>query len=211
MYGLNDMSQRLVWNFEFSTIKETPLIGLIDQAHDDLKWERRFFWSEDQIISLCNIDNTLLDLANYQQKHKEDYYYLLPDCNYNIKLRHNELLYKPVVQQTSSAIGYGMKINLEARTIQNPDTDCINIEIIAQQAREHGTRVFVKKEAFIYKFPTDPNIKLELARLEVNDKVYFSACIEGKSLYLVETLSELLLGKQVSCEYVTFLKNITKL
>jgi hypothetical protein len=205
MHGRNSMIQRLVWNFEFSHKKEIPLSGLVDNEQDDLKWERRFFWPENQIISLCNIDDSLLDLANYHQKHKEDTYYLLPHSDYNIKTRRDELQFKPVIRRTSSAAGFGIKINLDA------DDNSPELHEMAHQARKEGITVFVKKEAFIYKFHTHPNIKLELARLEVNNAVYFSACVEGKSLFLVETLSELLLGNQVSCEYVTFLKNITKL
>ncbi len=62
--------------------------------------------------------------------------------------------------------------------------------------------------SFIYKFQTTPAIKLELARIEVRGTTYFSACVEGRSLYLVETISEYLMGKQVSCDYVRFLKSI---
>lgn len=207
------MSQRLVWNFEFSTTNTIQLTHLVVDVQDEIKWERRFFWSEEDIISLSSIDNSLLDLANYHQKHKEDIYFILPEYNYNIKIRRNELLYKPVLNQTPSAIGFGHKINLS--TIQTltdiEDSERRQLEDIALKARLDGVEVFVKKESFVYKFPTTPNIKLELARLEVNNKVYFSACIEGKSLYLVELLSDHLLGKQVSCEYVTFLKNILKL
>lgn len=207
------MTQRLVWNFEFSTTKTIPLTNLVTDEHDIIKWERRFFWPESEIIHLTCIDNSLLDLANYHQKHKEDYYYILPDSNLNIKLRRNELLYKPILQQTPSATGFGAKINLDAIQHDADTEEDINSDYlfsIAKEAREKGIEVFVKKEAFIYKFPSTPHIKLELARLEVKGHVYFSACIEGKSLYLVELLSDLLLGTQVSCEYVTFLKSIIK-
>lgn len=179
---------------------------------EDLKWEIRFFWSEEQIIKLYNIDNSLLDLATYQQKHKEDYYYLLPDCNYNIKRRRDELLYKPILKQSANAIGFGRKINLE-KISDCPDQEPANIRYlkkILKQTKTSGKEIPIKKEAFIYKFPTSPVIKLELARLEVNNKVFFSTCIEGRSLYLVETITEHLLDKHVSCDYVTFLKNIIK-
>ncbi|WP_298623430.1 hypothetical protein [uncultured Legionella sp.] len=207
------MSQRLVWNFEFSTTNTIQLARLVTEEQDEIKWERRFFWSEEDIISLSNIDNSLLDLANYQQKHKEDIYFILPNYDYNIKLRRNELLYKPIINQTSATIGFGHKINLEKIHSQNPiaNAERLRLEDIARQARHEGIEVFVKKESFVYKFPTTPNIKLELARLEVKNKIYFSACVEGKSLYLVEFLSDNLLGKQVSCEYVTFLKKILKI
>lgn len=177
-----------------------------------MKWEMRFFWPGDQIISLHALDNSLLDIANYQQKHKEDYYYLLPDCTYNIKRRRDEILYKPVLQNSTSAIGYGAKINLEAvddYPNQEPAT-VLKLQKILRKTQEKGIEVCVKKESFTYKFATTPSVKLELARLEVNNKVYFSVCIEGKSLYLVETLNEHLLDKQVSCDYVTFLKSIIK-
>ncbi|CAM2834460.1 hypothetical protein [Legionella worsleiensis] len=207
------MTQRLVWNFEFSA--NNPVLLSDDAADDqsDVKWERRFFWTEQEIIHLTCIDQALLDLANYQQKHKEDTYYILPDSNLNIKLRRNELWYKPILKETASATGFGTKINLDA--LHNmPDkgnhlaVDYLNS--IAQNARKKGIEVFVKKEAFIYKFHTTPHIKLELARLEVNQNIYFSACIEGKSLSLVEYISEQMLGKQTSCEYVLFLKSILK-
>lgn len=207
------MSQRLVWNFEFSTTNTIQLTHLVADERDEIKWERRFFWSEDDIVSLSNIDNSLLDLANYHQKHKEDHYFILPGCNYNIKIRRNELLYKPVRDQTPSTIGFGHKINLNNIETLNDikDSERRKLGDIALKAHHEGVEVFVKKESFVYKFPTTPSIKLELARLEVMNKVYFSACIEGKSLNLVELLSDHLLGKQVSCEYVTFLKKILKL
>jgi hypothetical protein len=203
------MNQRLVWNFEFSSNKPPPLTRLEIKNKEDLKWEARFFWPDDQIITLYAVDKASLDLALYEQKHKEDDYYLLPDSNYNIKLRRNELLYKPILKQTPYATGFGAKTNLSTITChsneQNQST--LNLDKVMQQAKELGTVVHVKKESFIYKFQTSPTIKLELARLEVHDKVYFSACVEGRSLYLVEKISEHLLDKQVSCDYVTFLKN----
>ena len=205
------MTQRLVWNFEFSTKKTLPLLNRVNEP-DHLKWEIRFFWPEEQIVSLHVLDNSLLDIANYQQKHKEDYYYLLPDCTYNIKSRREQILYKPALKQATHAIGYGAKINLEAVAdypSQEPAT-VLKLQKILRKTQEKGIKVGVKKESFTYKFATTPSVKLELARLEVNNKVYFSVCIEGKSLYLVETINEYLLDKQVSCDYVTFLKSIMK-
>lgn len=179
---------------------------------DDMKWEIRFFWPEDQIITLYPLDETLLDISNYQQKHKEDYYYLLPDSNCNIKRRRNELLYKPILKQSGNAVGFGPKINLgELSSIPNLNSEELGyLQKIMQETQEKGKEIAVRKDAFIYKFATSPGIKLELARLEVNNKVYFSTCIEGKSLNFVETISEHLLDKYVSCDYVTFLKSIIK-
>lgn len=207
------MTQQLVWNFEFSAKKPLSLTNFVAEEQDSLKWEARFFWPENHLIRLCPMNGSLLKLANYQSKHKEDNYYLLAHCDYNIKRRRDELVYKPLLKQSAHAFGFGTKLNLgDLANISNyPQDYILHLQRIADQALKHGVEVLVKKESFIYKFSTTPSIKLELARLEVNDTIYFSACIEGKSLYLVETICEHLLGKQVSSDYVTFLKDIIKL
>ncbi len=203
------MNQRLIWNFEFTPqTASLPAEFLIKQEPEELKWEIRFFWPNDEIIVLNTLDNSLLDIAKYQQKSREDYYYLLTDSNYNIKRRRNELLYKPLLKRTDQAIAFGSKINLD--DLKDPTADP-QLQKIAQHVAQQGVEVYVKKVAFIYKFATTPTVKLELARLEVQNQTYLSACIEGKSLFLVERLAGLLLGKQNSCEYVTFLKNILHL
>lgn len=205
------MNQRLVWNFEFKIKKTTaPLKYPAPKDAESIKWEIRYFWPHDAIIVLAPIENSLLDLAYYQQKHREDYYYLLPGNNYNIKKRREETLYKPILRQVRQAIGFGAKVNIDYRE-EYPEKTTLDepqLQHIAQQIAHEGRQVHVKKEAFVYKFPTKPTIKLELARLEVFNQVYFSACIEGKSLELVENIAEHLLDKQLSCDYVSFLKNI---
>jgi hypothetical protein len=204
------MAERLIWNFEFHQQKQTPLITLIANDPNDLKWENRFFWSADEIIHLNTIDPLLLDITRYQQKHKEDYYYLLPKKNLNIKRRRGELLYKPVVKRSGSMLGFGPKINLDGiETLpKDKDSNFEALKKIISAVNAQGVKIFVKKEAFIYKFPTTPTIKLELARLEVNNKVYFSVCVEGRSMQLVKTISAILLTRQKSCGYVSFLKSI---
>ncbi|MBI2785005.1 MAG: hypothetical protein HYX60_01320 [Legionella longbeachae] len=155
------MNQRLVWNFEFSPKVALALETLVDKKDDHLKWEIRYFWSDD----------------------------------------------KPII------LGFGPKIILncfeEAPQPNEPIPPSLHKTI--QQIEKNGVGILVKKEALLYKFPTKPKIKMELARLEVLDKIYFSVCVEGKSVYLVETISKYLLGEHVSCDYVTFLKNILKL
>lgn len=202
------MNQRLIWNFEFTPqTASLPAELFIKREPEDVKWESRFFWPNDEIITLNTLDNSLLDITNYQQKSREDAYYLLTDSDYNIKRRRNELMYKPRVQQTPQALAFGSKIKID-----NLDESAApQLKKIAQQVAQHGVEVKVKKVAFIYKFATTPTIKLELAHLEVHNQIYFSACIEGKSLFLVEHITERLLGKQDSCDYVTFLKNTVHL
>lgn len=203
------MNQRLVWNFEYSAKKSTPLLSTSYET-DEVKWEMRFFWPEDRIITLHPIEERLLDLGNYKQKHREDYYYLLPGHHYNIKIRRDELLYKPIIKQTSGAVGFGAKINLGTVDLAscNEAEHILKIQKLVQKTKKQRKKVCVKKEAFVYSFKTHPATKLELARIEVNNKIYFSLCIEGKSLYLVETISKYLLDESISCEYVSFLNDI---
>jgi len=203
------MNQRLVWNFELAPKESLPLATFVDKKSEELKWEVRYFWPDSEIIILNAIDSSLFDLANYKQKHKEDYYYLLPGQNYNIKKRHEQLLYKPMVKHANHAVGYGAKITLTPLQEQQPLP--ADLQEIIHHVETEGVGIFVKKESFIYKFPTTPTIKIELARLEVLHKIYFSLCVEGKSLHLVETISKHLLDGPISCEYVTFLKNLLKL
>jgi hypothetical protein len=208
------MHQRLVWNFEFnSNTNLLPLLRFVAEKDELLKWEVRCFWSDNEIITLNTIDHSLLDLANYQRKHKEDYYYLLPGKNYNIKRRLNEILYKPIIRNANFAAAYEAKIALSPTQNYQEQTKLIHPELeeIMPLIEKKSVGVYVKKEALITKLPTTPTIKIELARLEILNKIYFSACVEGKSLYLVETIAKHLLGERVSCEYVVFLKNIMKL
>ncbi|MDI1352181.1 MAG: hypothetical protein PSV35_05330, partial [bacterium] len=175
---------------------------------EPLKWEARFFWSDNTIIHLGMIDDALFNLANYQQKSKIDYYYILPDNNYNIKRRRNELLYKPLVSESTKASCFGPKLSLEQLDTQADPVLKKRLIQLGHEVQRKALEVCVSKESFTYKFATRPAIKLELARLEVNKKIYFSACIEGKSLYLVESISKHLLGEGISCDYVSFLKKI---
>lgn len=200
------MNQRLVWNFEFLPKVNFTLPGLLDETKDPVKWESRYFWQNDEIIVLRLIDESLLNIANYQQKYREDNYYLLPKDNYNIKRRHNQLLYKPLIKITPNAMGYGSKITLDPSELSKPST-IDSIDIIKKIEKE-STQISVKKVAFIYKLPTNPPTKIEFARLETCHKIYFSLCIEGRSLYFVETIAQQLINNRPTCDYVTFLKKI---
>lgn len=204
------MNQRLIWNFEFAPSTVTLSSNNLEQQEPEpIKWEARFFWPTDEIIVLNTIDNSLLDIAHYRQKHHDDEYYLLASEHYNIKQRHNKLVYKPLIKKTPYAFGFGAKIILTdlQETQQSHSPDELTLHKIALRAAQEGKEVRVKKTAFIYKFATTPTIKFELARLELHDTIYHSACIEGKSQILVERIAELLLGKRNACDYVTFLKN----
>jgi hypothetical protein len=202
------MNQRLVWNFELASATSLTFNEKDTLPEDHLKWEARFFWPEACVICLAVIDDGMLNLGNYQQKHKKDNYYLIPGCDYNIKNRREELLYKPLLNQSALAFGFGAKINLN-EPIQNSEARKHDIELLKELTLEQGFEVLVMKESFTYKFKTQPSTKLELACIKVNNQTFFSACIEGKSCLLVEEISKALLGKQKASNYVSFLKKIT--
>lgn len=203
------MSKRLVWNFEIScdnllALDRLPLVG-----RDELRWEARFFWPDDTIITLNGLDKHFLLLSNYQVKHREDCYLLLPNCTYNIKRRRSELLYKPLLEKTTFC-GYSKKINLNEYPSDAllPGSDNLLAADLLNKLQTHSQEIEVIKEALVYKLSTAPTIKLELARLELDERIFFSVCIEGHSQLLVTTIANHLLKGQISCDYVNFLQQI---
>jgi hypothetical protein len=205
------MNQRLVWNFEFSTSKNSALSDLKIKKEDDLKWEARFFWPESKVIKLSLLDDSLLEIAQYQHKQKQDQYYLIAEQDYNIKSRRGELLYKPLLKHSKYAFGFGAKINIselnESPQLQPPQE--FEVQKIMNELKKSAV-ILVKKDSFTYRFSFNPPVKLELARIVVNNQIYFSVCVEGKSRDLVEMISIGLLGKKHSSNYVRFLKKITQ-
>lgn len=201
------MNQRLVWNFEINNEQPLDCSHLHDQK-EDLRWEVRYFWPEHTIISLQGLDENFLDLSSYDVKHREDYYLLLADSTLNIKLRRTELLYKPLLSKTLNLYGYGKKINLTNYPANHllPATDNFTATELVIKLENQAQKIQVSKEALIYKFSTQPTIKLELARIRIKEKNYFSVCIEGRSQLLVARIANHLLQEQISCDYVNFLK-----
>lgn len=103
------MNKRLVWNFTINSDKplQIPAFDTIDTCIE--RWESRFFWDDTVIINLNRLDERFLELSRYKLKHRQDTYCLLPDNDYNIKRRNNQLLYKPTLMKTEHMIAYGKK------------------------------------------------------------------------------------------------------
>ena len=200
------MTNRLVWNFEFTPSTNFLLLNLDKVEENELKWEARFFWPETEIITLQLLDSDLLELAHYQHKQKSDKYYLLKQ-GFNIKNRRDELVYKPLIKKGKYSLGFGHKLTLAEPDKTPPDLYKSDLKKIIAGIK-HSTAVLVKKESFSYKFATQPHTKLELARIEINSAIYFTLCVEGQSRYLVEKISKKLLGKRATEDYVGFLKGI---
>lgn len=201
------MNKRLVWNFEINSDNLLDLGKLPLVERDELRWEARFFWPDDTIITLNGLDEHFLLLSNYRVKHRKDCYSLLPNCNYNIKRRRSELLYKPLLQKTTFC-AYGKKINLSDYPSDAilPGSDNLHAADLLSKLQDRSQEIEVVKEALVYKLTADPTIKLELARLELDKRIYLSACIEGHSQLLVTKIANHLLKGQISCDYVSFLQ-----
>lgn len=202
------MNTRLVWNFEITNNHLLNLNDLINDSPDEVRWEARYFWPSEAIVCLDGLDQRFLALSNYEAKHRQDSYILLADAHFNLKYRRQQLSYKPLLKEAEGLKGYGKKINLDdyPADLILPASKGLKAVDLFKQVEKNSQKIEVAKEALIYKFPTNPTIKLELARLEINQQAYFSLCVEGRSQILVTTLARHLLRAGVSCDYVSFLK-----
>lgn len=202
------MNKRLVWNFEINAENPLQISSINDAEQNQARWESRFFWPDDRMITLHGLDDNFRELSRYQIKHREDTYFILPNNDYNLKLRHEKLLYKPILMKNTQAIAYGKKIKLEEQspTTQLPGCEGKDAQTLLAQIHHEGKKIKVEKEAVIYTFGITPTTKLELAWLHVANKAYFSTSIESRSRQLVESITQQLLGDLFACDYVTFLK-----
>ena len=202
------MNKRLVWNFEINNETPVDLPAEIAEESELLGWEARYFWEEDSYITLHGLNDSFLDLSLYKIKQRNDRYYLIPNQDYNVKQRRDELFYKPLSQNTPACQGFGKKISLSNHPSLEiiPGIAPINTESLLALVHFDSTQIYVEKIALIYKFAIQPRIKLELARLKIADKIYYSVCIEGPSQKLVRGISKQLLNREDSCGYVPFLK-----
>ena len=195
------MIKRLLWNFEIDTEAPYDFENLAKEEKEKLRWERRFFWHDEKIIVLKHANKNLLQLDQWRCKQRQDIYYLFPKTGYNVKERRQRLVYKPLLEKKSDCEAYGSKMDIFTA---EPG------QVLTEIARllESSLRVVLLKTVFIYKLPTQPRIRLELSRFEIDKQYYFSACIEGHSYSLVKNISKGLLPNAVSCDYVSFLKKI---
>lgn len=208
------MNKRFVWNFEINTDNTLQIPTAEHFVPSPNRWEARFFWPSDEIVTLQGLNDDFLKLSHYQTKHRSDTYYLLPNTDYNLKMRHEQLFFKPILMKKSQAIAYGKKIKLDedAPNLQFPDFTYEGKEVTALIAhiKKQGVKINVEKEAVIYQFDTIPSTKLELAWLCVANKFYQSASIESHSYSLVEKITRQLIGDLQTSDYVTFLREITR-
>ena len=169
-------SKSLIWNFEIiNTPAEAPYDRL-KATHDPLQWEARYFWPENQKITLHGLDESYLNLSRYTYKHREDTYMLLDNGDLNIKKRRNNLFYKPNIGTLPDPLlgplyGFGKKINLHTYPADAliPEHQIINTTELLKQLLTAKT-ITVNKELVIYTFHSNPPIQLELSRLTIKEK-----------------------------------------
>ena len=125
-----------------------------------------------------------------------------------LKGNDDELVYKPLIQRSKFAFAYGKKIKLQhAAELTTVHGEQLNTSQLIQDIHQQGNSISVNKEALIYKFQTHPSTKLELARLDINQQIYFSVNIESSEQIVVEYLAQQMIGDDEPSDYVTFLKN----
>lgn len=206
------MKKRLIWNFEIDTDNQLDWDSLREEK-EDIRWEKRYFFDDSTIINLSGLSEQFLNLSQATIEYKEDHYLLIPQKQLNIKYRDNELLYKPRLKTHSEIEGYGKKINLNTWAADSilPGEEQVTAKELINCIEEQSHKVTVIKEAIIYKLPTKPKIKLEFARIIIENNAYLSVCVESRSHALVKKISKHLMGECVSCDYVSFLNKILKL
>lgn len=206
------MKHRLVWNFSIDSSNPLDVGHLPAEEREDQRWEARYFWPEKEDITLHGLDSSLLDLTGFKLKHRPDAYYLLADDAYNIKQRRGEILYKPLMERREGCLAFGKKLNLFEQPSEQilPGISPVSAADLLASIHQEGQVISVEKSALVYTFSCTPTIKLELARLTIADRVFFSACVEGRSFMLVNLISKHLLNQQISCDYVNFLKQIVQ-
>jgi len=204
------MKHRLVWNFSIDDDNPLDIGQLPEEDGEALRWEARYFWPENEDIILHGLNSSYLDLTRYTLKHRPDAYYLLADSPYNIKQRRGEILYKPLMEKRDACLAFGKKLNLYEHASEQtlPGIPAITAAELLESIQQQGRIISAEKSALVYKFASKPGIKLELARLTIAGRVFFTACVEGRSYKLVNLISKHLLNQQISCDYVTFLKQI---
>ena len=207
-HSLNIMNKRFIWNFEFDTraphvSEEPPAV-----THDANRWEARYFWPESQIITIHGLGDSFLNLSQYNYKQRDDTYLILRDRSYNLKLRRDNILYKPFIARTPAGTQYGKKRKYESLDdLLPPEEETLTKDDFIIKVRKEAVPVHLDKEALILKLSRPPKLKLEFARIKLEHQIYFSLSIESKSKEWVQNLSQMLLKNKFSTDYIDFIKN----
>lgn len=202
------MNQRLIWNFEIDDAFALPLPDLSSLDPTANGWEARYFWADNVIIPLHGLPEATLELSRYKIKHVEDHYWVLPEKDYNLKMRRNELFYKPIIERNPYAVAYGKKINITTAQETHLNVEDYGVpDSLRADLDRNAQQIKVAKDILVYPYLSSPLCSVELVRLRIKNRVYFSLSIESKALALVQYVARGIVGNKQPCDYITFLKN----
>ena len=165
---------------------------------------------------LRGLEEFLLELGHFKIKQKLDTYYLVPGKEYNIKQRRDALFFKPLLYKSPVVCGFAKKIVIVSSTDTDdgplPGLVPISLSELQQLIDTQAFAVSVKKTTLSYKFQGldggHLGAKLELVRLGLKNKHYFSASIEGRDQAQVSFLASEIFKNEAhqALDYVSFLK-----
>lgn len=205
-----------VWNFSLNVeslaaIKELDLSAYA--VDPKLKWERRFFWQEEDEITLVGLPESFLNFDEYRFKKRHDCYILNIPNHRNVKIRNQKIANKPLLIEENNLFGYAKK---EKFAFEAPESQAIVPELTAWDSKipiqsylsEYYTLVPTYKEAFIYTLCPDLKARFELTRIKLGTKHYFSFCVEAKNKALVQRLSDTMAPNQIAKDYLQFIEEV---
>lgn len=200
------MNKRFIWNFEFEQDEPIELKSIATDEHEPLRWEVRYFWPQTEIIRLRGLNEPFLKLDAYKIKEKCDRYYVLANQPFNLKKRRGMIYYKPIIKQCHKVIAYGKKIPL----LPENKTLLMNMGLAfdrwQQAILEEALTVDITKETLTYCFSKPHKTNIEFSRIEVNEAIFLSFCVESRLKSHVIDLANHLLPNTEPLDYVSFLK-----
>ena len=210
-------TKHFIWNFSLDSASDTlhDLLSHEPQVSKEaLKWEVRFFFSEDEEIILRHLGSQFLWCSHYRFTTHKDVYILSPEHDRNIKYRKKALAFKPLVRQEDGLCAYRKKERYKAKEIPAfwaqhfPDISFDAMLMEDTSDRESYRSILVYKEALVHRFSGHTGAKIELSRIACLDRTFTSVCIESNSKVLTHALRTAIIPGATSISYVQFLKRI---
>lgn len=203
------MTHHFIWGFQFTETaigQWPPLLS----ANDSNKWESRYFWNDNQLVSLTGLPLTLLSLTHYKIKSRHDSYIVINDTN--IKLRKQKIHVKPLIEKENDSFCYAKKREIplhdadEIATIIPEIKQWNGQQDIEEFLSEHYSVFIVDKDVLIHQI--NDTTRLEFSRIRVNSHFYCSLSIETRSRQDLEKLVKLIIPQQKAQSYTEFLNNL---
>ena len=188
-------------------------------------WEFRLFWPDHKNpVCLHSPSFSSLSHTQFQPLTLQDTYILIDHKFLNLKIRHNKLAYKPLLEQEQGMLAYGQKIKfsfplnwqklyLLLPRLSVSTKTCPDLITFQKTLYDNGYQtqcLTFDKTVRRYKFKSC--LQLELSQFDLNHQKWFSLCIEGSSYNLIQQEVALLEGSQGDMMgYVEFLKTYGQL